>query len=147
MPLLIDNNILYKNKYIDGINAYIFEKQHDRKILHMELMSYDKLFNSINIKNENTNFHRILSGMLDIHTFFIKQSNTNMCSYVEDWTIINNCHHNSKILFEKIIIYIIYLYNYIKKYLPEDIKDNLVIKILSKITFDIFSIILETYCL
>lgn len=147
VPLLIDNNILYKNKYIDGINAYIFNLEKDRKILHMELLSYDKLFNTLNIKNEKTNFHRILTGLLDIHTFFIKQSNTSMCSYVEDWNIINKFHYNTKLLFEKIIIYIIYFIIYVKKYLPEDIKDNLIIKIGSKITFDIFSIILETYCL
>ena len=38
-----------------------------------------------NVKNEKTNFHRILSGLLDIHAFFIKGSNTSMCSYVNDW--------------------------------------------------------------
>lgn len=147
IPLLIDNNILYKKKYIDGINAYIFKKEDGKKILHMELFSYDKFFNAINIKNEKTNFHRILSGLLDIHSFFIKKSNTSMCSYVEDWNIINKCHYNTKILFEKIIVYILYFMNYVKIYIPEDIKYNVIVKLLSKISFDIFSTILETYCL
>lgn len=147
IPLLIDNNILYKNKYIDGINAFIFKKENNKKVLHMELLSYDKIFYAFNIKNEKTNFHRILSGLLDIHSFFIKNSKTSMCSYVEDWNIINKCNHNIKLLFEIVVVYIMFLINYTKKFIPHDIKDYLIIKIISKINFDIFSIILENYCL
>jgi hypothetical protein len=147
IPLLIDNNILYKNKYIDGVNAFIFKKENSKKVLHMELLSYDKFFYALNIKNEKTNFHRILSGLLDIHSFFIKNSKTTMCTYVEDWNIINKCNHNIKLLFETIIVYIIYLIDYVKIYISDDIKDTLIVKIISKISFDIFSIILESYCL
>jgi len=147
VPLLIDNNIAYKNKYIDGINAYIFKQEQNKKILHMELFGYDKFIYAINVKNEKSNFHRILSGLLDIHSFFIKKSNTSMCSFVDDWNIINKCNYNAKLLFEKIVIYIIYFINYIKKYIHSDIKDNLIIKIISKISFDIFTLILQTYCL
>jgi hypothetical protein len=145
VPFLIDNDIIYKKKYIDGINAYIFKKEPNKKILHMELFSLDKISYAINIKNENSNFHRIMSGMLDIHCFFIKKSSTYMCSYVEDWNVINKFNYNVKILLEKIITYILYLINYFKKYLPKDIKQNLFVKIISKIAFDIFSIILENY--
>jgi hypothetical protein len=147
IPLLIDNNLLYKNKYIDGINAYIFKKENGKKILHMELFGYDKFFHALNIKNEKTNFHRILSGLLDIHSFFIKNSSTSMCSYVEDWGIINKCNYNIKLLFELIVVYVMYLINYTEKYISVDIKNNLIVKIVSKIIFDIFSIILEAYCL
>jgi hypothetical protein len=147
IPILIDNNVLYKNKYIDGINAHIFKKETGKKILHMELFAYDKFFNALNIKNEKTNFHRILSGLLDIHCFFIKNSNTTMCSYVGDWGIINKCHYNIKLLFELIVVYLMYFINYSKKYISDDIKHNLIVKIFSKITFEIFSVILEAYCL
>jgi hypothetical protein len=147
VPLLIDNNILYKNKYIDGMNAYIFKREPNKKILHMELFGYDKFIYSLNIKNEKTNFHRILTGLLDIHSFYIKKSNTSMCSFVEDWNIINKCNYNAKLLLELIVVYILYFMNYVKKYVPEDIKDNILVKIVSKISFDIFSIILDTYCL
>jgi hypothetical protein len=147
IPLLIDNNILYKNKYIDGVNAFIFKKENNKKVLHMELLGYDKFCYALNIKNEKTNFHRILSGLLDIHSFYIKNSKTTMCSYVDDWNIIHKCNHNIKLVFEIIIVYIIYSINYIKKYIPDDIKNTLIVKIISKISFDIFSIILESYCL
>ena len=67
IPFLMDGNILFENKYIDGINPYVFKIRNDRKILHLDLFGYDKIKYLINIKNENTNFHRILSGLLDIH--------------------------------------------------------------------------------
>jgi hypothetical protein len=147
VPFLIDNNMLYKNKYIDGMNAYIFKSEPNKKILHMELFGYDKVIYCLNIKNEKSNFHRILTGLLDIHSFYIKKCNTSMCSFVEDWNMINKCNYNAKLVFELIIINVFYFINYIKKYLPDDIKDNIFIKIGSKISFDIFSIIMDTYFL
>ena len=147
VPFLIDSNMLYKNKYIDGMNAYIFKREPNKKILHMELFGYDKVIYCLNIKNEKSNFHRILTGLLDIHSFYIKKCNTSMCSFVEDWNMINKCNYNAKLVFELIIINVFYFINYIKKYLPDDIKDNIFIKIGSKISFDIFSIIMDTYFL
>jgi hypothetical protein len=145
VPFLIDNNFLYKNKYIDGINAHIFKIESNKKILYMDLMGYDKFIYSLNIKNEKSNFHRILTGLLDIHSFYIKKSNTSMCSFVNDWTFINKSYYNFRLILEKIIIYLFTLSIYLKKYIPEDIKDNILFQILSKITFDIFSIILNNY--
>jgi hypothetical protein len=147
IPFLIDNNIFYKKKYIDGINAFIFKKELNKKILYMDLLGYDKIINTLNIKNEKNNFHRILTGLLDIHSFYIKKTNTSMCSFVNDWNIFTKTHHNFRLILERVIIYIIILLNYAKKYLPHDIKDNIIVKIISKITFDIFSIFLDTYCL
>jgi hypothetical protein len=149
IPFLIDNNIFYKKKYIDGINAFIFKKELNKKILYMDLLGYDKIINTLNIKNEKNNFHRILTGLLDIHSFYIKKTNTSMCSFVNDWSIFTKTHHNFRLILERVIIYIIILLNYAKKYLPlpAGIKDNIIVKIISKITFDIFSIFLETYCL
>jgi hypothetical protein len=147
VPYLIDGEILYENKYIDGINPYIFDKEHDKKILYLDLFGYDKIGNLINVKNEKTNYHRILSGLLDIHNFYIKQSNTQMCSYVNDWSVINKMFNYIKIVIEKIFIYFTYFAIYIKINLSEDFKQNIIYKLLSKITHDIFIIILETYCL
>jgi ssDNA-binding Zn-finger/Zn-ribbon topoisomerase 1 len=146
VPFLIDNNMLYKKKYIDGINAYIFNKQNNRKILHMELFGYDKIIYALNIKNEKNNFHRILSGLLDIHSFFIKKSNTPMCSYVNDWSLLNKFNYNFKLLIEYLLVNICYITLFMKKYIPDDVKDNLILKILSTLIFHIFSAILETYC-
>lgn len=147
IPYLIDGNILYKNSSVDGMIPYIFKKEPNIKILYLELFTYDKLTNLLNVKNEKTNFHRILSGLLEIHSFFIKKSNTNMCSYIDEWSVTNYLTYYIKVLFEKICIYILTFYIFIKNILPHDFKEMILYKFSSIIIHDIFSLLLETYCL
>ena len=147
IPYLIDSEILYEGKYIDGINPYIFSQEPNKKILFLDLFGYDKIGNLLNVKNEKTNYHRILSGLLDIHNFYIKQTNTQMCSYVNDWSFTNMGFNYIKILIEKMLIYITYFLIYVKNKIPATFEKTVLYKILSKITHEIFIIILETYCL
>jgi hypothetical protein len=147
VPYLINGNKMYKNKYIDGINPYIFKIIDNKKILYLDLFGYDKINNLINVKNEKTNYHRILNGLLDIHNFFIKNASTPMCSYVNNWNIINKTHINIKIIFEKIVIYIIIFSNYLNKQIGNDLNNSIFYKFLSKIIYDFYIILLETYCL
>ena len=142
----MDGNSTFKKKYVDGMNPYMFKIRNDRKILHLDLFGYNKIKYLINIKNENTNFHRILSGLLDIHNFFIKQTNTDMCSYVNDWSIIDKSRFLLKIAIEKMLIYFIYLIILIQKCIPHEIKDYVLYKILSKITYETYVILLHSYC-
>lgn len=146
IPYLIDNKPLYKNKYVDGINAFIFKKQANKKILHMELFGYDKMLHALNIKNEKTNFHRVLSGMLDIHSFYIKQSNTSMCSYVDQWTIANKMHYRVKVCIEYLVMYCIYGMLYLKQCIGSDFDDNALVQLMSRIIFDIFRTFVNQYC-
>jgi len=145
VPFIIDNNMLYKNKYIDGINAYVFDKEPCKKILYMDLLGYDKFIYTLNIKNEKTNFHRILSGLLDIHCFFIKGTTTSMCSFVDEWNSLYYFINIIKYIIERIIIYFIYFINNYREYINID-NENVFIKIVYKISYDIFCIFLETYC-
>jgi hypothetical protein len=147
IPYLIDGNILYQSKYIDGINPYIFNKEPDSKILYLDLFGYDKIGNLLNIKNEKTNYHRILSGMLDIHSFFIKQSNTSMCSYVNEWNYTNYFFYYLKLIIERICVYFTCVLIYFENNIPTEFKYSIISKIAIKIIQDIFVIILETYCL
>ena len=146
-PYLVDGNVIYKNKYVDGISPYIFKKEEGKKILYLELFSRDKISHMISIKNEKTNFHRILTGLLDIHSFFIKETNTSMCSYVNDWSYVTNCRQEIKLFLEKILVYIIYILSIIKKIIPQWFKSTIFYKLIHKISYEIFIIILETYCL
>ena len=146
IPYLIDGNVLYENKSIDGITPFIF-KERENKILYLDLFGSDKLGNLLNVKNEKSNYHRILSGLLDIHSFFIKKSNTPMCSYVNDWSYSNICFNHIKIIIERICIYLIHVLIFIKKNISDEFKETVIYKILSKISYDIFIIILESYCL
>jgi hypothetical protein len=147
IPYLIDGNLLYEDKYIDGINPHIFNKEPTIKILYLDLFGYDKIGNLLNIKNEKTNHHRVLAGMLDIHTFFIKQSSTPMCSFVNDWNYINLCWIYFKTILERITVYVTYFLIHIKNILPPDFNSSIICKICTKIIQDVFIIILDTYCL
>ena len=147
IPFFMDGNLLFENKYIDGIIPYIFEVKNDRKILHLDLFGYDKIKYLINIKNEKSNFHRILSGVLDIHNFFIKQTSTDMCSYVNEWSLFNRARIFLKTLIEKILVYFVYLVFLIKKYIPPKLKDYVLYKILSKIIYETYIILLQYYCI
>ena len=147
IPYLIDGNILYQSKYMDGINPFVFNKESNIKILYLDLFGYDKIGNLLNIKNEKTNYHRILSGMLDIHNFFIKQSNTSMCSYVNEWNYTNLCFNYFKFIIEKILVYFTYILIYFENKMPIDFQSSVISKIAIKIIQDVFVIILETYCL
>jgi hypothetical protein len=163
LPFLIDGNMMYKNKYIDGINPYIFEKENknkgdknkgdknkgdknkgDKKILYLDLFGYDKISYAINVKNEKSNFHRILVGMLDIHNFYIKQTSTCICSYMDEWGYLNNIHYFIKKIIEKCVIYMIYIILFIKRFIPFEISNHCICKITGKLCFVIYSSLLET---
>jgi len=147
VPVLIDGNILYESKYMDGVFPYVFPKEPNKKILYLDLFGYDKIGNLLNVKNEKSNFHRILSGLLDIHCFFIKQSNTQMCSYVNEWGYSQLLFYYCKKVVERMCIYWTLFVILLKNHIPDDFNDTVLCKILSKISQDIFIIILENYCL
>jgi hypothetical protein len=147
IPYLVDDNLLYENKYVDGVNPFIFNKEPKKKILYLDLFGYDKIYNLLNVKNEKSNFHRILSGLLDIHSFFIKESNTQMCSYVNDWNFSNIYFNYLKQTIERIFIYFIYVFIFINNNISDEFKETVISKILSKISYDVFIILLENYCL
>ncbi len=157
IPFVINGNILYKNKYIDGINPYIFPDvltSTEKKALFVDLRSMRKTMDCINVKNEKSNFHRILSGVLDVHSFFIKDSNTEMCSYVNNWSSIDYINfHYFKGSFEKMIVYSIYYFvlwreKYKNNKYFKDIflsEQNILYKIFVKIIRDIYIILLDSY--
>jgi hypothetical protein len=147
VPYLIDGNLLFKNKYFDGVNPYVFNIKPNTKILYLDLFGYDKIGNLLNVKNEKTNCHRILSGMLDIHNFFIKQHNTSMCSFVNDWNLFNKGWYNIKIILENLLIYFVYFLVYIREKIPSEFKKSAICKLFFRIISEISIILLDTYCL
>ena len=62
---------------------------------------------------------------------------------------LNNMFNYVKILIEKLTLNFIYIVIYFKTIIPfgYDFENSIVYKIISKITHDIFIILLETYCL
>ena len=147
VPYLIDGNALHEKKYLDGLSPYIFKTERNKKILYLDLFGFDKIGNLLNVKNEKTNFHRVLAGLLDIHSFYIKQSSTHMCSYVNDWSFTNHIGFYIKIMCEKIFVYFAYIFIYIKKNIPCEITNSILCKLITKILQEVIIVILDTDCL
>ena len=108
VPCFINGDLLYKNKYIDGIMPFLFQPKKGRKILYLNIVHFKKIYEMIHIKNENTNYGRILYGLLDIHTFCIKNTSTDICSYVHNWNILDKSIYFIKASIIKCIMYIIF---------------------------------------
>jgi hypothetical protein len=116
VPYIIDFKPCYKDKYIDGIMPYFFKSnKSNNKRLYLDVYTLDKLEYLINIKNEQNNYHRLFEGLLDIHKFFIKQTNTIMCSYVDNWSLYNYAMYYIYIVVERITIYFISFIHFISK--------------------------------
>lgn len=144
LPFVIDTKLVYKQKYIDGITPYIFKTRPNVKVLYLDLCGYDKLFHMFNIKNETTNYHRILSGMLDIHSFYIKQSATSMCCYVSEWSIYHRLMRTAKYIYERIIVYIVCILSILSKYVC---KDTILYKLAGTVIKDVYCVLMESYCM
>ena len=147
MPFVMNRDLVYDGKYIDGINPYVFKPKPNKKILYLSLIEFDKIQSIFNIKNEKTNFHRIMTGLLDIHSFYVKGSSTSMCSYVSEWTVQHKCKHLIRYMFEKILVHTIIIVLFIKKHVSANFESNLLYKIISRLSCEIFSILVETYCI
>ena len=139
--------MLYEHKYVDGINPHIFRPERDKRILYVDLFGYDKLFHFFNIKNEKSNEHRMLAGLLDVHNFFIKQHSTCMCSYVDNWNVIHKLSYCIKLLFEKLCVYVIILIVRVKQMLPFNVNTSIIYKIIFKILPEVIGLLLDTYCI
>jgi hypothetical protein len=147
VPLLINGNLFYKKKYIDGLNPYIFPIEKEVKILYVDLHGgFDKILGTFNVKNEKTNFHRIITGVLDIHNFYIKECRTEFCSYVDEWSYMHKSYNHTKTLLEIFFVKVINIVYNLKKNIPKCYyEDNILFILISKILKEIYIIILEKY--
>jgi hypothetical protein len=148
-PILINGNIFYKERYVDGIFPFIFKKRANRRILFLDLFGYDKITHIVNVKNEKVFDHRILNGMLDIHSFFIKETSTSMCSYVDEWTLNRRIYFRIRSVMEYFFVMVLrfIFYFFTGKSVFEGGVFKLCYLIVSRILYDIYVILLEHYCL
>ena len=146
VPFLMDGSLLYKKKYMDGIIPYVFPIQKGKKILCLDLLGYDKISYMLNVKNEKTNYHRILTGLLDIHQFYIKRTYTPMCSYVNDWNLWNHAHNIFKKIIEKVILWSILFIFFLKKNIPDFVHENIWYGLFKKTCYEMYIVFLQNYC-
>ena len=89
VPYLIDKGLTDNDGCIDGSFPHIFKPKKNRKILFLNLQSMDKIKKMIFIKHEKNIYPRLFEGLMDTHSFFEKGKSNNMCSYVNDWGLID----------------------------------------------------------
>ena len=163
IPFLINGEILHQNKYVDGVFPHIFSLEERKvkiinsnsntktKTLYLDLVGSDKLKYLLCVKNECSNFHRIMAGILDIHLFFMKENKTKMCSYVEDWTLIDKI--NNKIIkycIERIVITIICILHLLKSFLSKEeyshINNHKLIHLAREKIVKLYTQCIDSYC-
>jgi len=122
MPFLINGKLFYeknKRQYIDGGMPYIFKdymEKEKRKTLYITLTRYDKIKSILNVSNEKTIHGRVLEGIIDTYNFFLKRHSTDMCSYVEEWGIVENMRYCIFSYVYKILVYLVYILYKIHEY-------------------------------
>lgn len=142
-PYVIDHSFLYKKKYVDGFYPYIFPSTRGKKIMHFNIHRFDKLFQGISIKNEKTNYRRIMTGILDAHTFFAYGYATSICSFIEDWTILDCIEHYFYLAVLKMIVTILH-----KMYKLTNVLDKVGISFgYYKLLSVCYSTFIQTYCI
>jgi hypothetical protein len=146
VPFIIDFQPCYKDTYIDGIIPYFFKSKKSKKTkrLYLDVYTLDKLLYSINVKNEQNNYHRLFEGLLDIHKFFIKKTNTTMCSDLDNWTLYNYAIFYIYILIERIVIYFISFICFVSKMKTTDF--DIMNHIMKPIVENIIKSILMNQC-
>ena len=153
IPFLINGECFYvdektNTKYIDGGVPYLFPiqtLQKDKstiKNLYMKLTQYDRIKTTINVSYEKTVHGRILEGLIDTYNFFLKNNETNMCSYVEEWSQINKIYYKCCELGYKLIIILIYTFSILINTVSPKFKKTHFYKHFSPIFYKIYKKIL-----
>ena len=107
-PYVVDHSFLYKKKYVDGFHPYIFPRVAGKEVMYFNIHRFDKLFQGISIKNERTNYGRIMAGVIEAHTFFMHGHSTSICSFVGCWSLVDHVEHTIYLGVLKTIVYLLH---------------------------------------
>ena len=158
IPFVTMNNLLYKNRYMDGCTPYIFENS-NRKQLFISMLGKDKIKESIVLKNDKNGTHKIISGILDTYYFFHRGCReTSMCSYTDNWGFLKNIKYKFFHIVSFLFCYLFYFFNFYLKFpslssclhSKSSNSNSIEIKIfmfILSILKTIFNIFIEHYCL
>lgn len=115
IPLLKTKNITYVDKYkkhyIDGLYPYIFNEDEIKKkskVLYVSINSVNMLKKCINTKNENTSYSRIMFGILSCYDLFRFNKASDLCSYIDEWSITSLILNNMKKILLYMVMYVIW---------------------------------------
>jgi hypothetical protein len=125
VPYLMERKATDDDGCIDGAFPYMFKvKDNGRKVLFLNLQSLDKIKKMIFIKNEKNIYSRLLEGLMDTHQFFESNTPNNLCSYVNEWSMIDILLFRLREIVYIIIVYIFRIGLHIDDLLPERFKKD-----------------------
>ena len=136
----------YKNRYMDGLFPYIFNQKERRKCLYINLSHYDKIFDMFIIKKEKNNIQRILIGIVDAFSFFDKGEKTMMCSYLNQWNIINHSWHFLKISIERLIFWSFWFFYLLERYVLDEMSHTFYHQLFYRLLHNFNKTMIEYLC-
>jgi hypothetical protein len=144
-PYIVDNKIYYKKKYIDGLYPYIFPSKLNEKILYLNIHSLDKISGMLSVKNETTNMNRIFEGILEANIFFKYDLNTNICSFIDKWNIIDFFYYYIFIYIIHIFVFLLNKCYFFQKLISQSSLNNKIN--INKFCYNLYIQILHNYCI
>jgi hypothetical protein len=144
-PFVIDNKIYYKNKYIDGLYPYVFPIKKYERILYLNIHSLNKLPGMLSVKNEKSNIHRVMEGIIEVNIFFKYDLNTSICSFIDKWNIIDIFYYYIFICIIHIFIFILNKFYICNNLIMKSIEDNKIN--INKFCYNLYINLLNNYCI
>jgi len=130
LPYLIDGSCYFKDEgglFLDGLLPHIFKDRVEsvnNYILYISPNSISRLKNIIVTKNEVSVYGRVSEGILDAYSFFKNEKESEMCSFVNKWSISNFMTLRIKHLAIFIFLYLVRLLSYFGKNIMPFLKKN-----------------------
>ena len=130
VPYLIEREYTDKDGCIDGAFPYMFKSKDkaNRKVLFFNLQSFDKIKKMIFIKKEKNIYPRLLEGLMNTHHFFENNASNSLCSYVNDWSMIDILFFRLREIIYIILFYIFRVGLYIDTIFPESWRKDVFIQ-------------------
>jgi hypothetical protein len=145
-PYIVDNSIYYKKKYIDGLYPYVFPCKNDNvRTLYLNIHNLNKIPGMLSVKNETTNIHRVLEGVIESHIFFTNSNKTNICSFTDEWNLYDLFFYYIFILSMKIFVFILNKVYIINNLINKSIIDSKIN--INKLFYNIYIFLLNNYCI
>ena len=157
IPFVTMNCMLYKDRYMDGWQPYIFENKEDKtnnesfevnkkKQLFIDLLGKDKIKDCIILKNSKKNKEKIINGIFDAYYFFYQSGRceTSMCGYVTICNISSYIKYYSLHYFSYLLCVLFYLYVF---FFQIPLYNNYLLKLFLDFIKNTFYKFIEYFCL
>lgn len=148
IPFITMNCMLYRNRYMDGWQPFIFAKN-ENKQLFIDLLGRDKIKDCIVLKNNKKNKDKIINGIHDAYSFFYQNGKyeTAMCGYLSDYSITSSIKYYLLYIFSYMLCIFLHLYVFFFQIPSHNIMNVYFIKTPLDFVKNTIYYFIEHYCL